>query len=64
MRNDNSTAKGTTNITMTLGQGVVTVDELREIKSREGTTTIVVDETTEIKSRGAIPKTGVIVTMT
>jgi len=44
---------GMTKITMTLGQELIIMDELREIKRRERTTTIV-DETKEIKIRGVI----------
>lgn len=56
MMNDDRTEPGRTGmtkITMTLGQELVIMDELREIKRREGTTTIV-DETKEIKIRGVI----------
>jgi hypothetical protein len=56
MMNDDKTKLGITDmtkITMTLGQELVIMDELRETKRREGTTTIV-DETKEIKIRGVI----------
>jgi len=59
MMNDDKTEPGmtdTTKITMTLGQEMTIMDELREIKRREGTTTID-DETKEIKMRGVIEAT-------
>jgi len=56
MMNDDKIKPGITDMTkimLTLGQELVIMDEMREIKRREWTTTIV-DETKEIKIRGVI----------